>query len=451
MRNRLLILAVALTVSAAMPWVVAGAQFGLGGFGHVWGQYENGPYGLLDEFSVTMGPLVSFTDGAVRWDLWYGFDPVQAGWIADAPTPLADRSLNVWLDELGWRLWYGEPLSVTAGYSRLHCEALPVPTEPYYAAGEWFAHHLTAGLGVRVGGFWVLAEVGLRWWNWLDVPAAPDLASEFGVYYASGLTVPLNAAGALPGREPLEALPVTIEESFPVDCGDWSWHGQVGRIENLDGELHLFIEDEEQRLMQQFACGLGRFALDVEITPHVSYTDQYYQGVILRYQDDDNFFAVDLRADGYVRFVKVVEGVWETVRGWRRAIGYRTGARNRLRIIAPGNRFVVYLNGHRILTAREVSFRKGDVALFAGTQDGRGHSVSFDNLSIREIPPGTVLDPRTVAAQEVELAIRTASVLALGAGSVIGFMEEREPIGFAFAAAALYALFGDSTHILHVE
>jgi hypothetical protein len=442
---------IALAAVAIAPWAAAGAQFGVGGFGHTWGHYENEPYGLLDEYSVTMGPLVSFTDGRFRWDLWYGFDPVQAGWIGEIPSPIGDRLLNVWLDELGWRLWYGEPLSVTAAYSRLHCEAVPVPGEPYYDAGEWYAHHLTAGLGLRLSAFWIVAEAGLRWWNWHEVPSAPEVCTEFGIYLASGFTVPLNAAGALDGREPLESLPVTIEEDFPADCGDWSWHGQTGRIENLDGELHLFIEDEHQRLMQQFACGLGRFALDVEITPHVSYTDQYYQGVILRYQDDDNFFAVDLRADGYVRFVKVVEGVWETVRGWRRAVGYREGATNRLRIIAPGNKFVIYLNGHRILTAREVSFRKGDIALFAGTQNGRGHSVSFDNLSIRAIPPDTVLDPRTVAAQEIELAIRTAAVLATGAGSAIAFMEEREPIGFAFAAAALYYLFGDSTHILHVE
>jgi hypothetical protein len=440
-----------LVATLFVTWAAVGAQYGLGGFVHPWGRYDEGPFGLLNQTSLTVGPVVSLSEGATRWDFWYGVDPVQAGWIGEAPAPIEDRLVNVWLDELGWRVWYGAPLSVSASYSRLHCETTPVPAELPYEAGEWLAHSLTAGLGLRLGPFWALTELGMRWWNWLEVADAPDLETEFNLYLSAGFTVPFNEAGARSPYEPVEAFDVAVEELFPLDCGDWNWQGQVGRIDNLDGALHFVIREQQQRLMQQFPCDLGRFVLDVEFAAHASYTAQYYQGVILRYEDDDNFFAVDIRSDGYLRFVKVVEGHWETVRGWRRAIGYVPGNANRLRIVAPGNQFVIYLNGNRICRVHEVSFRKGDIALFAGTNDGNSHSVTFDNLRIREIPPQTVLDPRTVRSQEIELAQRTALTLLTGAGAAVSFLEGYDAIGFAFAAGALYGLLSDSTHIVYVE
>jgi len=445
------------TTAAALLILLCGAaastaaQFGLGGFAHVWGEYPEGAYGLLDEWSYTAGPLASFSEGRARFDFFYGADPILAGWLGDAPEPIASAQMTLWLDELGWRVWYGRPVCVVGSYSRLHCEAEPATCETAFAAGEWLAHQISAGIGVREGPFWLLVEAGLRFWDWRDVAAAPEVSVDGALYVAAGLHLPVGGAGALEPRTPVESLPVTIEETFPVDCDDWRWEGQAGRIDNLDGALHFTVNTPEQRLMQQLPCDLGRFVLDVEITPHAAYTEGYYQGVALRYADDDNFFAVDLRADGYIRFVKVVEGVWETVHGWRRATGYEPGASNRLRIVAPGNRFIVYLNGHRLLSVREVSFRKGDVALLAGTTTGRGHSVSFDNLTLRAIPPGTVLDPRTVGAQRIELAQRTAAALLFGAGALVGILEDADAAGFAFAAGMLASIFADTTHVLYVE
>ena len=451
MRTKLWSPGLVVAVMICTAWAAVGAQYGLGGFTHVWGRYAEGQIGLLNEVSVTAGPLMTLADGSVRWDFWYGIDPVQAGWLGTTPQPIDSRLVNVWLDELGWRFWYGQPLAVSASYSRLHCETEPVPAELPYVAGEWLSHSLTAGLGLRLGSFWALAEVGLRWWNWLDVASVPAVSSEFNLYLATGFSIPFNPAGAHEPREPVESFDPVLEEEFPLDCGDWNWEGQVGRISNLDGALHFVVEEQQQRLMQRFPCDLWRFALDVEFAAHSSYTDQYYQGVILRYEDDDNFYAVDVRGDGYLRFVKVADGHSETLRSWRRAIGYRPGETNRLRIVAPGNEFVVYLNGNRLCRVYEVSLRKGDVALFAGTSGGNSQSVTFDDLIIREIPADTALDPRSLHTQQIELAQRAAATLLTGAGAVISFAEGYEALGFGLAAGALYSLLADSTHIVYVE
>jgi len=426
------------------------AEVGIGTIAHIWGEYPSGEYGFLNRFSYTIGPLISFATNSLTWDFWYGTDPIQNGWIGQQLPPIDTGEVKVQLHELGWRTSLATPLFLSASYSRLRCTVTPVPCNEQYVAGGWVAHQLTAGGGLRFGRLWALAEAGVRWWDWVDIPTYGE-PFETALYLASGFTVPTSSISATDVRHGVDSLSVAFEETFPLTCDEWEWEGQAGRITTIEEQLSIQVKERGQRVMQRFCCEEGRFVLDVDISPFTSYNEKHFFGVVLRYEDDDNFYAFEVRADGYVRFTRVIDGVWETLADWQRTVAYDPGEKNHLRVIAPGNRCVFYLNDRRVLRVREVSFLKGDIGLFAGTTGEPGTWVFFDNLTVRAIPPNTLLDPRSERTKEYEYAERFGLALLGGAAGLWSFSQGYDFLGFIFTAESLYELFSDSTHLIVVE
>ena len=426
------------------------AEVGLGGFAHIWGEYPSGEFGFLDRYSYTVGPLISFTTGPVLWDFWYGVDPIQNGWIGKQPEPIATGEVNVYLDELGWRVSLASPLFLSASYSRLHCSVTPVPCNAQYIPGGWFANQILAGGGIRIGPFWALAEAGVRWWNWQGVLGESEPV-ETGLYLSTGFAIPTSSITPDDLRYSVESLSTTFEEAFPLDCDKWDWVGQGGQITVLDEQLSIQVKERGQRVMQRFCCDEGRFVLDLDISPFASYNPHHFFGVVLRYEDDNNFYALDIRADGYIRFTKVMNGTIEAVVSWRRTLAYNTGETNHLRVVAPGNKFVFYLNDRRVLAVSEVSFVKGDVGVFAGTDEELGTWVSFDNIVTRAIPPNTLLDPRTERTKDFERVERVGLAMLSALGAYISFSEGYDFLGYGFTAAGLYELLSETTHLIQVK
>jgi|GEM_PF-3250004 hypothetical protein len=439
------VLALLIAGLSAMPAAVS-----LGGFAHVWGEYPSDGFGFLGRYSYTAGPLISFSAGPVVWDFWYGLDPIQNGWVGKQPDPIATGEVKVNLDELGWRLSLATPLFLSASYSRLHCLVTPVPCNVDYTAGGWIANQVMAGGGVRVGPFWALVEGGVRWWDWQGV-AGDGKPVETGLYIASGFSIPTSSIRSDETRHSVESISKTFEEDFPPDCDKWNWTGQSGRISVIDEQLSIRVEEQRQRVMQRFGCDEGRFTLDVDVSPFSSYNSHHFFGVVLRYEDDDNFYVLDIRADGYVRFSKVLDGTMETMIPWTRTQAYNAGGTNHLRVIAPGNKFVLYLNDRRVLVVPEVSFVKGDIGVFAGTESEPGTWVSFDNIVIRAIPPNTLLDPRTENAKNYDQIEKIGLSLLGAVGSYISFSQGWDLAGYGFSAATLYELLSDTKHLMRVK
>jgi hypothetical protein len=203
--------------------------------------------------------------------------------------------------------------------------------------------------------------------------------------------------------------------------------------------------------MQRFGCDEGRFTLDVDVNPFSSYNSHHFFGVVLRYENDDNFYAVDIRADGYVRFSKVLNGAMEAMTPWTRTQAYNAGGTNHLRIVAPGNEFVLYLNDRRVLAVPEVSFVKGDIGVFAGTDGEPGTWVSFDNIVVRAIPANTLLDPRTEKAKSYDQVQRIGLSFLGAIGAYISFSQGWDFAGCGFSAASLYELLSDTDHLIRVK
>jgi len=442
----LLFLTVALTATAMA------ATTDVGSFVHVWGRDPTPGLGVLEQFSYTLGPSVRFSEGRFSVSFQYGLDPVQKSLWGTPPSPVESGLVDVTLEELGFRFFYGEPLFLSFSYDRLHClaEAAECEGSPY-ESGEWTCHLLGFGAGLTSGGVWAGLEGGIRLWEWGDVAAIPDTPPySFTYQFSAGIDWPLRAAINRSAPRSVESLPIERLETFDLGCDPWEWKGQSGEISFFDEALRLFVTEPNQRLIQRLECSMDRCVVDADVILDTPIRASHFLGIVLRYEDDENFFAFELRADGTGRFVEVTDGERIVHQDWRQISGYREGDVNHIRVVCPLNGFVVYVNDRRFARIEVLAYREGDIALLAGTGQTPGTDARFDNVTIREIESGIALDPRTERSQEIELVNRAAIGLLSGAAGIFAYREGYDLISYGLVSVALYCLVGDTTHVLDV-
>ncbi len=112
-------------------------------------------------------------------------------------------------------------------------------------------------------------------------------------------------------------------------------------------------------------------------------------GVMFRMQGPDEFYRFDITGDGmYIlerhdadgRWIRHTEDWLDTV-----VINQGIGETNRLKVTADGKRIAVFVNDILLEEMTDDTYSSGNIALDAGTFDGAGARVSFDNLIV--LPP----------------------------------------------------------------
>ncbi len=108
-------------------------------------------------------------------------------------------------------------------------------------------------------------------------------------------------------------------------------------------------------------------------------------GVICRYQDELNFYAFLISADGYGGIVRMQEGVYQVLQAevleYSPVIqqGYTT---NHLRADCIGSKLALYVNQEKVFEVEDAAFTHGDVGLMAGSYQEAGVDVFFDNFFV---------------------------------------------------------------------
>ena len=109
-------------------------------------------------------------------------------------------------------------------------------------------------------------------------------------------------------------------------------------------------------------------------------------GVLFRMQGPDEFYRFAITGDGmYILERHDLNGATVIfTEDWRgtAAINRGHGLRNILKVEADGPRIAIYVNDTLLEEVTDSSYRSGNIALSAGTFDGAGTQVSFDNLSV---------------------------------------------------------------------
>lgn len=109
-------------------------------------------------------------------------------------------------------------------------------------------------------------------------------------------------------------------------------------------------------------------------------------GLICRYQDEYNFYALLISSDGYGGIVKVKDGLYTILNN---ADGLEYGPMiltgdelNQLRADCIGDRLALYVNHVPFLEVQDSDFAVGEVGLIAGSYDQAGVDILFDNYFV---------------------------------------------------------------------
>ncbi|HSD83898.1 MAG TPA: family 16 glycoside hydrolase [Anaerolineae bacterium] len=190
----------------------------------------------------------------------------------------------------------------------------------------------------------------------------------------------------------LTPLPYTDDFSTAVGDPDSGWKtasDEALKIQIQDGALHFTIDELDTIAWSTPKDKrFGDFVLDVDATQVTEPSDNTY-GVIFRYQDDRNFYRLDISGDGYFAVFKRKDGAWTKVQDYVETPAVKQGnATNHLQVIAKGNQFTFNVNGQPVKTFSDSDFPNGNIGVTAGTLfDNAGVHIAFDNVTVSEVKP----------------------------------------------------------------
>jgi hypothetical protein len=178
---------------------------------------------------------------------------------------------------------------------------------------------------------------------------------------------------------------ILFTDDFSDPSTGWSQRDEPGgwtRYE--DGALHITVRMPNLFVWSAAGRHFEDFTVEVDGRLVEGPADGTY-GIIFRQQDNYNFYEFDISADGYYALIRFADGQWQPIVDWTPTNVIQQGrSLNRLRVDAVGNTIRVYVNGQLLASVNDPSFRSGDIALVAGTDDVAGTHVAFDNLKVTE-------------------------------------------------------------------
>jgi hypothetical protein len=210
------------------------------------------------------------------------------------------------------------------------------------------------------------------------------LALVIGLVLVTGLSL-VGVAGC--GGGSTSAGNVLFSDDFSRDNGDWDvFSDSNGQVFYESGWLHLLnyttAPADTQTMTDHYFTD---FILEVE-TKLFDGDDNNWQGVVCRYQDDGNYYAFSISADGYYIASRFLNYDQLTLIDASPSsyINQGTGAVNTIYVECIGNKLKLSVNGHLLGQVTDNTFSGGTIGLVATSWDGDFSEVAFDNLVVSE-------------------------------------------------------------------
>jgi serine/threonine protein kinase/S1-C subfamily serine protease len=105
-------------------------------------------------------------------------------------------------------------------------------------------------------------------------------------------------------------------------------------------------------------------------------------GIICRYQDEGNFYALEVTENSYYSIWKYVDGEFNSLVDWTISRDIPTGQAMTLTAACVGNTLTLAVNGSPLVEVQDNTFNGGDVGLIAGTWNEPGLRVRFDDFLV---------------------------------------------------------------------
>ena len=109
-------------------------------------------------------------------------------------------------------------------------------------------------------------------------------------------------------------------------------------------------------------------------------------GLVCRYQDMNNYYALIISSDGYYGIVKVIQGAYHLISGNNLNYDERIrqgNAENLIQAECQGNEIALTVNGDELVRVQDSDLETGRTGLITGTYEEAGAAILFDHFVVK--------------------------------------------------------------------
>lgn len=186
-------------------------------------------------------------------------------------------------------------------------------------------------------------------------------------------------------RQPATVGSVLYQDDFSSPTGWPAYEDADYTTAYADGGYRIYVTTDQYTVWSHPGQSFDDVQIEVDTTRLGGPSNSEF-GIVCRYQDGDNFYALKITNDGYYSINRREGGEWNTVVDWQTSAAIHQGedAANHLRAECVGDRLTLYANDQFLAEAHDAAFASGDIGLLAGTFDQVGTDILFDNLVVRQ-------------------------------------------------------------------
>ena len=196
----------------------------------------------------------------------------------------------------------------------------------------------------------------------------------------------VNVVQDSPVPTPEAGLPpegtIIFQDDFSSIREAWAWEDAEGSVSHVSGELHLKVNQPEYFIWGVPAFNFTDVILEVDARVITAAGDGDF-GLICRYQDNQNFYGMEISEDGYYTVWKMIDGETIPLVDWKYSSLITTDAPLRLGASCVGNSLALIVNGEFLAEIQDYDLVSGDAGLVAGTWEFSPFVVGFDNFVVR--------------------------------------------------------------------
>jgi hypothetical protein len=179
--------------------------------------------------------------------------------------------------------------------------------------------------------------------------------------------------------------PVLFQDDFSKETGGWSTHEDTVSFSGYEQSGFRLSSDVPD---YQFWSVPGLNFSDSLVyvkARKISGPENNLFGVVCRFQDSENFYALMIGSDGYYGIFKRVDGEQSLVdqrhMDFSEAIQTGDGI-NDIKAICQGDYLALFVNETRLIQVRDDSLGYGDVGMIVGNLKETGVNILFDDFVV---------------------------------------------------------------------
>lgn len=192
--------------------------------------------------------------------------------------------------------------------------------------------------------------------------------------------------GQVAGSNP-KSGDVLFSDDFSKTPDGWgNWNRDGSKVDYVDGGLRILVDEHQFDFWSVSGHRFGDVRIEVDALKRAGPDDNDY-GIICRYANRDNFYMLVVSSDGYYGIAKMKGGQYSMIGSDQLQYSQfiaQGNVMNHLRADCVGSKLSLFANGHKLMEGEDADFPSGDAGVLAGSYNGEGVEVLFDNFIVKK-------------------------------------------------------------------